>query len=298
MKLATTTGDFSWYVSDQAETIAYIANAGFRYLDYNFERDYRERTGVYCEGARTYGERLRRQADKFGVQFVQAHAPMGAPIAEDNQNFIQDTIRCVELCHELSIPNLVVHSGYLPNLTMEETFEKNKAFFRKILQVAENYGINILVENFDKMCIDCIYWIDNAPDLLKLIEYVDHPLFHAVWDAGHGNMQPMPQHESLNILGKHIYALHIQDNMGEKDEHRPPFFGTLSLDSLMHGLKKIGYNGYFTFETGIFTSELIRKEFTQDERLKKAPLELKIKAESLLYEIGKYILISYDCFEE
>ena len=36
MKLATTTGDFAAYTSDQCESLQYIHDVGFRYADYNF----------------------------------------------------------------------------------------------------------------------------------------------------------------------------------------------------------------------------------------------------------------------
>jgi sugar phosphate isomerase/epimerase len=149
------------------------------------------------------------------------------------------------------------------------------------------------------MCVEGLYWIDNAPDLRALIDYVDHPLFHACWDAGHGNMQEMPQDEALRILGEHVYALHIQDNLGTADSHIAPFCGSLNLDAVMHGLKDIDYKGYFTFESGnILLPASYRRPFEKDQRLAKAPLGLRIKAENLLYEMGKYILDAYDCFEE
>ncbi len=61
----------------------------------------------------------------------------------------------------------------------------------------------------------------------------------------------MPQQEALRILGSHVYALHVQDNMGERDQHFAPFFGTMNPDSLMQGLLEIGYQGYFTFEPNL-----------------------------------------------
>lgn len=299
MKLATTTGDFFAYTSDQTKAMEYISQSGFRYIDYNFELDYRIRNGIYSADFDAYIDSLKRQADKLNVQFVQAHSPMGAPIADNNADFIKDTAKCIKACGQLGIKNIVIHSGYLPDLTIDETFEKNKEFFMPLLQVAEKYDVNILVENFNKMSKDNVYWIDNAPDLLKIIKYINHPLFHAVWDAGHGNMQEMPQDESLKILGKEVYALHIQDNMGDKDTHTAPFFGTMNLDSLMHGLLDIGYKGYFTFESSnVLLSPSARRPFPKDSRLSKAPLSIKLKMENLLYEIGKHILMAYDCFEE
>ena len=78
-----------------------------------------------------------------------------------------------------------------------------------------------------------------------------------------------------------------------------PFFGTLNLDSLMHGLIDIGYRGYFTFEaTNFFLPGKKRRPFDSDQKLLNAPLPLKLQAERLLYEIGKYTLTAYNCFEE
>ena len=298
MKLATTTGDFSAYASTQQESMGYIAQTSFRYLDYNFCMDYAKGNGVYASNWKEHLDDIRRHAEKLCVRFIQAHAPMGKPLADESGDFCRATIRSIESCGMLGIDRIVVHSGYRKNLTREETFLENKAFFEKLFPVAEKFGVNILVENFDKMHVEDMYWIDNAADLRDLIDFVDHPLLHACWDTGHGNMQETPQDEALRILGHHVYALHVQDNYGDKDTHMAPFFGTLNLDSLMHGLKDIHYNGYFTFEAGnIFLPHNIRRPFETDHRLLRVPLSLRIQAEKLLYEIGKYTLEAYECFE-
>lgn len=299
MKLATTTSDFLGYTHDQAECLRYIREAGFRYADYSFGSDYAHRIGAFSENYEAYFEKIHRAADELGVGLIQAHSPMGSPLADDGGRFIADTIRCVDACGAWGIPNLVVHSGYAPGLTVDETMAANKAFYAPILERAERYGVNILVENFNRMCVPGLYWIDNASDLLRLIELVDHPLFHAVWDAGHANLQEMPQDEELRLLGSHIRALHIQDNLGDTDSHLLPFLGTMNLDAVMHGLRDIGYEGYFTFEVGgIFTPAAKRRHYPADERLAQAPLALKQAAEKLLYEVGKCVLESYGCFEE
>lgn len=298
MKMATTTGDFSAYTSSQKESMTYIREAGFRYVDYNFGMDYKNRTGVYSTDWRGYLENVKEHAKDLGLTFVQSHAPMGRPIAEDNRAFVEDTKRCIESCSILGIKNIVVHSGYLPEISKAECFEKNKVFYNELLAFAEPFGVNILVENFNKMCIDNMYWIDNAAELRELIDYVNHPLFHACWDTGHGNMQETPQHEALRILGEHVYAVHVQDNFGNDDSHMAPLCGTLNIDSLMHGLKEINYKGYFTFEAGrMFLPAEGKRTFDGEARILQAPLALRIKAEALLCEIGKSILNAYECLE-
>ncbi len=301
MKLATTTGDFLSYVNSQQESMACIRQCGFRYIDYSFGGDYAARTGVYAAGWKAYLEDVKRAADRLGVQFVQAHSPMGSPIRRGDYHaaFVEDTRRCIDACAALGVKNLVVHSGYEMGISREECFERNRDFFMELLTYSEPLGVNILVENFNKMCVEGMYWIDNAPDLRALIDFVDHPLFHAVWDTGHANMQEMPQDEALRLVGSHVYALHVQDNMGDTDAHVAPFFGTLNLDSVMHGLMDIGYQGYFTFESGnIFLPGKKRRQYAGDQKLLNAPLSLRMKAECLLYEIGKCALSAYGCYEE
>lgn len=301
MKLATTTGDFSAYVTTQQEAILHLKNAGFRYIDYSFGLDYNKKTGIAGEKPEEYLKQIKEFAAKNGVTFVQSHAPMGKPLLknENYESFIEANKNCIKACAALGIPNIVIHSGYLSGLTKEETYEQNKAFFDLLLPVAEETGVNILTENFDKMCDPTTFWTDNATYVRELIDYVDHPLFHCCFDVGHANLQKMSLVDEMKILGKDIYAVHIQDNYGNDDYHMAPFFGALNLDMVMQGLKEIDFQGYFTLESdGMFCPAWRKKTFDGDDRLFKAPVELKDKAESLLYDIGKYILTAYDCFED
>lgn len=298
MKLATTTGDYFAYTNSQAEAIQHIKNAGFKYIDYNFCLDYNKNVGIFGENYEEYIKEITLTCKNLGVKLVQAHAPMGRPF-EDGGKLLEKTLRCVDACGAWGIKNIVVHSGYSAGLSKEETFKRNKEFYMPLLARAEKYGINILTENFNKMCDKNIYWIDNATDLLELIEFVNHPLFHAVWDTGHGNLQEMPQDEAIRLLGDHIKAVHIQDNNGDWDSHLAPFLGTLNLDSVMNGLFEIGYGGYFTFEVGnFFTPAKKRRLYEKSTLLASAPLELRNAFQQYLYKLGQCVLKAYNCFEE
>ncbi len=300
MKLATTTGDFNEYgVRDQFKAIDYIHQAGFRYIDYSFGNDYRNKTGVFSDSWQEYIKQLKEFANEKGVKFVQSHAPMGQPFT-DGEEFINANKRCIEACAMLGIDHTVVHAGHLKGIsTKEENFEKNKEFYNELLPFAEKHGVYVLTENFNKMFDPEWYWPDDAQTVLELVEYINHPMLKVCWDTGHGNMKDIRQDESLKILGKYVHAIHVQDNWSFDDHHIAPFFGTMNLDSLMHGLIDIGFNGYFTFEAcSMFMPPYRKRQFEADNRLLNVPLEIKIKGENLLYEIGKHILTAYDCFEE
>lgn len=182
-------------------------------------------------------------ADERGLKLVQAHSPLGRPLVFDDEHeeFVRLTKQSITAAAYLGIPNIVVHSGYAKDMPKAETFKQNKLFYEDILKVAEKHGITVLTENFNKMFDEHYYWVDSAEDLSELIEYIDHPLLKACWDVGHGNLQELPQHEALKMLGDKVRALHIQDNMGNDDHHTFPFTGTLNFDSIMHGLQDINY---------------------------------------------------------
>ncbi len=311
MRLATTTYDFGGYVSTAEESMRYIHQSGFRYMDFGFNYGYT--ACVLSDDWKKYADSIKRTADELSVQFVQSHAPMAShpilPIEESDEHdsFVADNIKCIRFCKELGIDNIVVHSGFKRDISKEENFELNKKFYSKLLPAAEEYGVNILTENFTLMHEGAnTYWIDSAKDLKELIDYVDHPLFHACWDFGHANTTPVPPDESLRILGDHVLAIHAQDNAGVgdirvayQDPHLPPLFGSLNLDCVMHGLEEINYKGAFTFETGLtFSPARYKRQYEGDNRFQQPlPLEIRLQGERLIYMIGKYILETYDCFE-
>ena len=91
------------------------------------------------------------------------------------------------------------------------------------------------------------------------------------------------------------------------DSHVSLFQGTTNIDSVIQGLLDSGYQGIFTFESTNILRDAskwphYRREWSAQNgekvsRLMDVPLPLKRQAIKLLYEIGKYILVEYDCFE-
>ena len=146
----------------------------------------------------------------------------------------------------------------------------------------------------------------------EFIEFVGHPLFGGCWDTAHANINPESaaagQYECITGIGDRLKGMHISDNLGGTAHHHSwPFAGVISFDAVMQGLLDAGYDGYFTFEASYTLLHHTnppygRKPWTHDgktvTRLLDPSVELKKKAVALLYETGKYILQTYDCFEE
>jgi len=307
MKIATTTGDFSFYCANDSERIRELHRAGFRYIDlsmYSFKPD-----SVYMrDGWQDEVQTVKRTADSQGMQFVQAHSQGGNPLSDDAEKvdfLLKATVRSIEICEMLGIKNTVVHSGHAKGITKEEWFEKNKEFYQKLFPVAEKCGVNILCENSTASNMGERYFINSGKDMHEFIEYVDHPLFHGCWDTGHANCEGN-QYDEIMAVGKELYAIHYNDNRGAKDDHVAPFMGTLNHDEVINALIDADFRGYFTLECDSSLTRYDhwlgkRKRFPNNKKkllLSEPQLFMQRHVEAMMYDTAKWMLESYGSFEE
>ena len=299
MKLATTTGDFSKFKIGDFKAIEELHNAGFKYIDLSIESASLLRDDNWRENAL----KLKEYADSLGMKFVQSHAPGGNPLDEVKYpNLIPDTIRSIEVCGVMGIPNTVVHAGFTVGMNKEEFFEKNREFYRKLFPYMEEYGVEVLNENSCKVNQANWYWTNTGADIREFTKFVDHPLFHVCWDTGHANCEGS-QYDEIMAIGDELYAVHINDNRGKQDEHILPFMGTLNMDEVVTALIDSNYKGYFTMEccSALRPKKYWlgnRRDFEKNGRLAEPQLFMQRHLEKLLYDTGRYILESYDIFEE
>lgn len=296
MKLATSTGDFSPYTNSQEEAVTYLHKAGFKCVDYNFGIDYFHKNGAYGNDVKSHIESLKRTMDKYEMEFVQSHGPIKDPFADDPTEIIEDTVQSAKVCDALGIPTVVVHSGFKVGYTREQTLEGNIKYYREILNRTEGLNVNILLENFND---DPRFYLINQPEDMRIVlDEINHPRFHALLDVGHANLFETSIDKFVKALGKDLYGLHIHDNDGKADYHRGPFFGNFNFDVLMKALVDIGYNRAFTFEAIHFMPQIEKRlPTTENPKLAKMPLELRIEAQKLLYKMGETILGAYDVLE-
>lgn len=306
MKIATTTGDFGFYCKTDEERIRELHRAGFRYIDfsmYSFTPD----CPYMQENWREAAQELKGLANELGMEFVQAHSQGGNPLSEDRSHvdfLLQATIRSIEICEVLGIKNTVVHNGCAPGLTKEAWFVKNKAFYEKLFPAMERCGVNVLCENSPKSNMGGMYFINTGKDMREFIEYVGHPQVHGCWDTGHANCEGS-QYDEIMAVGDQLYAIHYNDNHGEKDDHVAPFLGSLNHDEVIHALMDVGFHGYFTLECD---SSLIRYDqwtgprrrfgsCEKEMRLHEPQLFMQRHIEALMYDTAKWMLETYGIWD-
>jgi sugar phosphate isomerase/epimerase len=317
VKLATTTADFRIHSDKVSEVVDQFDGTGFRYLDLNlYKIIYPGSPFIDERWARWIGDMADAAAAKR-MSFCQAHSPDGNPYAsgEEYEVFLKATLRSLEACSRLGIPQIVVHARDIGGYPSREyhglNLQRNRSFFSCLFPAMEKTGVRVLIENScDRHAPtreNTRHFPSTAAELLELVEYVDHPLIGACWDTGHANVQGVDQYRSLVELGSRLRGLHINDNYGDMDSHVAPFQGTTNIDAVMQGLLDARYQGYFTFEaSNILRDGAVWPNFRREwqfrsekvTRLKDVPAPLKRQAVALLYQIGKHMLTEYGCFEE
>ena len=315
MKIATSTGDFGYYVETVPEKVSLFGDTKFKYINL-------EQTGSTPfffsendEDTKRFADECAEAAAKAGVSYVVSHAPclhFAHPEAlTDRENAkyrseVRAIRRSIEVCHLLGIPRIVVHACTHDSFDRETFLRYNKMFYGDLLPTAEKYGIILMTENWDSDSTFC----STAKDLCDLMDAVDHPLLCACWDTAHGNIakeaRRIGQYENILTLGKRLKGLHISDNFGDVHHHSWPFAGIINFDAIMQGLTDVKYDGYFTFEASytLLHHKNIpyhRQSFMHDGKeittLLDPSIRLKQKAIDLLYDIGEYVLQSYGLFE-
>ena len=298
MKIATTTGDFGEYTKDLKKRIDYLHESGFRYIDLSLygTADMDKFSG---DDWKTYAEEIKQYAADKGMTFVQAHAYGGSPFKDERsyEDAVKKTIRGIEVCQVLGIPNIVVHPGDASDMEKEEYTERNLEFFSEFIPTMEKTGVNVLIENSSKSLRDR-YCMDTGEELKAFIALLDHPQFKVCWDTGHANLEGK-QYDHIVALGDLLAGIHISDNLGEDDNHMMPYQGTVNFDEVICALLEIGYKGAFTFECD---SNLIygkswlnsRNEYTDSMKTYNPPVEIKISMEKTMLQIGEYLLTKYE----
>ena len=193
-------------------------------------------------------------------------------------------------------------------MTKEQFVEGNVKALKKLIPYAEEYGIELLVENTGLSGLKERHgkYAATAQDLIDIVDEINHPLLAVNWDVGHAACCGLDAYAEMKTLGRRIRGVHIHDNMGfrrhtvddrsyEGDMHTLPLFWSIDFDAIIRALLDIGYEGTFNFEVDA-PKGLLKYVDGRPDLLAKAR-DIRVELDTLLYSIGRLLLEKYNCFE-
>lgn len=172
-----------------------------------------------------------------GCPEVSVHAPFmdlspGAVDGKVRAVTIERFEKAVEMAAALGAGCIVFHSGYEKwkyGLKPEIWLKQSLLTWDEILKQTRKAGIRVAIENI----------FEDSPDNLSmLMKEIGSPDFGICFDTGHFNMFSKSTIGIwLDLLKDYIIELHIHDNDGSADQHKPLGDGSFPFGLLFDALK-------------------------------------------------------------
>jgi sugar phosphate isomerase/epimerase len=147
----------------------------------------------------------------------------------------------LDLARRLEIQLAVTHTLRIDR-GHESALRLNVKFLGRIAEGAEDNGITVAVENR----LENSYYGSRPSDLLAIIRELGGRVSICL-DLGHahinGNLEG-----SLQALGRCMAAMHVHDNDGSKDLHKPPYTGAIKWSLVENWLTRMKFGGVIVFE--------------------------------------------------
>src|SRR6266568_3511768 len=232
------------------ESLGQIADAGFQGIEIFCARSHFEYTQK--QEVRAMAEAL----EAHRLQLVSLHAPTSRDISAMRESgtplsicevarvrrieAMDELKRVIDVADDLPYARLILHMGG-PHET-EDPRKRDAAVssLEHLVLHAHRAGVTICVENtLSEM---------GNPDYLRA--FVDETRLSGLrfnFDIGHAYLAELPAEERLEKsfapLRELVSSVHLHDNHGEKDEHLPPYDGSIDWPSAIKLLKSASQNG-------------------------------------------------------
>ena len=144
-------------------------------------------------------------------------------------------------CVDAEISTLVLHltNGSAP----PEVGTVGMNRMERLIRIAEQENIRLAFENM------------RVPQHIDaVLSAFPSPVVGFCYDTGHENYWSR-ERDWLQMYGQRLFAVHLHDNMGDRDAHLVPFDGCIDWNRKMRQLAAIGYSGALAIESELHVNE-------------------------------------------
>ncbi|HZV59466.1 MAG TPA: sugar phosphate isomerase/epimerase family protein [Candidatus Eremiobacteraceae bacterium] len=228
------------------EVLGQIADAGFqgveifcarRHFDYTLKSEIREMAQALADHRLTLTS-LHAPTNRDLGPNREGGTPLSVCEVDRSRRVeaMDELRRVLDVAEDLPFPRLVLHMG--GSRETEDPRKRDAAFssLENLVLHAKHAGVTLCIENtLSEM---------GAPDYLRA--FVSETRLTGLrfnFDIGHAHLAEGPEEsriaKSFEPLRDLIASTHIHDNHGEKDEHLPPFDGSIDWPAAVTLLKTV-----------------------------------------------------------
>lgn len=211
----------------------------------------------------------REIAARAGIRIHQVHGPWPTDdkTAENRAEKLVYMERAIRLTSTLGARYLVIHPdmpfGWDDEPDPAFAYETNRAMFRALLPIAEEEGVILCIENMPMKA----HAISRVARMVEFVKDMNHPHLGMCFDTGHANVFGDDCGDAVRLIAPCLKVLHVHDNMGDKDEHLPPFAGTIGWERFSAALKEVGFRGVLSIEANFSTEDMKNASYADAARL-------------------------------
>jgi sugar phosphate isomerase/epimerase len=261
MELAMAT-DYAGDTGNAEPALTRIAEAGFKHIQWihHWRHDF-----IYTEPEIRHVEQLLKRLD---LSLYDIHAPAGAEknwystVEYQRLAGVEIIKNRVDMSRTLGGSVIVVHTPPM-NPANGGAWDQLRKSLGELQGYCTARSTKIAIENRSN---------DSFVGVRELLSEYGPEFLGLCYDSGHGNIGGMGLRH-LDGLKDRLISVHLHDNDGKTDQHRPVFSGTLDWDELARVLSESPYDEFLTFETEMRRSGMddeslfLRRAHDDGERL-------------------------------
>ena len=136
-----------------------------------------------------------------------------------------------------------------------EDWKQNIRGIRELHKTAEEYGLNVVIENLPEKYG---FLMKQPEDFQKFYKETGLNDIGIALDVGHANLEGQTESFLRNLPDK-IVHMHVSDNMGENDQHLGIGYGKINWQRFAENLREIAYDKTVLVESTEHVKESLQK---------------------------------------
>lgn len=202
---------------------------------------------------------LRDIRGSYGLEYS-VHAPFaGINIAIQSKPLLNATLKRLKQsiinANALNCHIWVFHPGMKTGISMfypGMDWARNLESVRLLLKVADNYGVEVAIENVISM-----FLMRKVEDFEKFHSEINENVGLTL-DIGHANINGQVE-DFLTKLSDRIVHVHAHDNLGEIDQHLGIGYGNIDWENVAKLLEKANFDKLIVIESVEHVEESVQK---------------------------------------
>lgn len=168
------------------------------------------------------------------------YLPFASPVERVRRAAIEEVAASLPVFAAIGARLVNVHiTRGVPLYGNDDELKRNGASFAELAQLAEPYGIQIVVEHPPS----------HRFGLTEICTILDaDPRLGLHLDVGHAFVAGIDLEQLLDQLGSRLWHVHFSDNRGQDDDHMPIGAGKIDWQATIRLLKQFGYDDVITLE--------------------------------------------------